>query len=818
MRVLVTGGSGILGQFVLWELVARGHEPVALVLSAAAAKAASEAGAEPIAGDLDEPIRLAETFSAAKADALVDLASLGLGRTSTIVAAAETARFQRALFVVPTTAIFSSLPARSNAVRTAAEETIRSSNLAWTIVRPTMIYGAPGDRNIERLLRVLRWCPIIPLPGGGRRLVQPVHGADLAWFVVTALEAKTFGLEFDIGGPEPLSLLTVVQQAATAVHRRPVLLDLPLQPVVAALRTYGRTTTSSRLTVEQILRLDEYKAIDISPARALGYEPRSFERGIGDVAREAFVGAATVGASLRFFAHLRPEQIAHRIRLRALRRLDRLRPPRRPAAPCLYPRWPRGFRSLEAEQDHGDASAIAQGRFTFLSEERYLGDPADWDQADAARLWRFNLHYFEWAWALAQSGDHETFARLWRSWQRSTRVGHPDAWAPYVASLRAWVLCDVFDSVIRGTVLEADVASALVQHLNFLERRLELDVGGNHLIKNLKALIGLGAFLDRPAAVARAQSLLEKQIPIQVLGDGGHYERSPSYHCQVLGDLTDIAELLDAVGASPVPGLKQSIEQMRRWLGAMLGPEGEVPMFNDSWPVGPERIARLRPVPNDSRLVALEATGYVVARPDGRAQLVADVGDPGPRDLPAHAHADCLSFELWVDGEKVITDTGTSTYEAGPRRAFERSTAAHNTVELDRTDQTEVWAVFRAGRRSRASLGSAQDADGTISITAQHDGYEHLPGSPVHSRTWSLTAGRLEVNDSLRGQGIHTVSSSLYASQGRDSLTAITSNQPPKKSLAFIGREFGQLAAADRYRVDTGPVRLPVELTWVLTW
>jgi uncharacterized protein YbjT (DUF2867 family) len=73
---------------------------------------------------------------------------------------------------VSTTAVTTTIKAPSKRLRLAGEATVRESILDWTIVRPTMIYGAPDDRNLARLLRLLKKTPVIPLPGGGRRLVS----------------------------------------------------------------------------------------------------------------------------------------------------------------------------------------------------------------------------------------------------------------------------------------------------------------------------------------------------------------------------------------------------------------------------------------------------------------------------------------------------------------------------------------------------------------------------------------------------------------------------------------------------------------------
>ena len=108
MRLLVTGGSGFVGEYVLREAARRGHETVALARSDAAARAVADCGARPVGGDLDEAGRLPDVFAAARCDALVNLASLGFGHAPAIIAAAEQAGIGRAVFV-STTAVTTTL-------------------------------------------------------------------------------------------------------------------------------------------------------------------------------------------------------------------------------------------------------------------------------------------------------------------------------------------------------------------------------------------------------------------------------------------------------------------------------------------------------------------------------------------------------------------------------------------------------------------------------------------------------------------------------------------------------------------------------------
>ena len=117
------------------------------------------------------------------------------------MAAAEEAGLRRAVFV-STTSIFTSLDTASKPVRLAAEDTVMTSALDWTIIRPTMIYGTPADRNMARLLRALRRLPVLPLPGGGTGLQQPVHVDDLAGAIVAALDRPaTIGRAYDSPAP-----------------------------------------------------------------------------------------------------------------------------------------------------------------------------------------------------------------------------------------------------------------------------------------------------------------------------------------------------------------------------------------------------------------------------------------------------------------------------------------------------------------------------------------------------------------------------------------------------------------------------------------
>jgi uncharacterized protein YbjT (DUF2867 family) len=286
MRLLVVGGSGFLGGYVLREAARRGHQCVALARSPQAALIVEGYGAQPIVGDLDDPRRLDDAFVAARCEALICLASLGHGHGPGIVAAAEEAGILRTVFV-STTAVMTTLHPPTKKVRLTAEQQIRDCLLDWTILRPTMIYGAPGDRNLSRLLTLLSRAAVLPVPGTGSCLHQPVHVADVATAVLAALDKPAaIGSLYNLAGPEPFPFTELLQACARAVGSSTRLVPVPLAPLLMLARGYELVSRHPRLRVEQLQRLAENKAFAIDDAiRDLGYAPRPFASGIADEAR-----------------------------------------------------------------------------------------------------------------------------------------------------------------------------------------------------------------------------------------------------------------------------------------------------------------------------------------------------------------------------------------------------------------------------------------------------------------------------------------------------------------------------------------------------
>jgi nucleoside-diphosphate-sugar epimerase len=204
---------------------------------------------------------------------LVYCASMGFGHVPALVRQLETCGVQRAVFL-STTAIFTSLPSTSQAVRLEAEAAVHNSSLDWTVLRPTMIYGTARDRNISRLLRFLQRWPVFPVTGNA--LWQPVFVEDLADAVVAALDSpNAIGKAYNVAGAAPLTFRELVCTAARAIGRRVLLVPVPTTAAVLAARL------SRVVSPEQVRRLAEDKAFAYTDAaRDFGFAPRAFEAGV----------------------------------------------------------------------------------------------------------------------------------------------------------------------------------------------------------------------------------------------------------------------------------------------------------------------------------------------------------------------------------------------------------------------------------------------------------------------------------------------------------------------------------------------------------
>jgi uncharacterized heparinase superfamily protein len=404
--------------------------------------------------------------------------------------------------------------------------------------------------------------------------------------------------------------------------------------------------------------------------------------------------------------------------------------------------------------------------FEFLSVRRRVRDASDWNQVSWPLLWRYHLHYFDDLNALDSRERSEWHHALVERWIAENPPTGGVGWDPYPTSLRIvnwikWWLC--------GASTSSAVLHSVRIQLALVDSRLEYHLLGNHLFENAKALVFGGLFFDGRLAerwLHRGLEILERQLPEQILDDGGHFERSPMYHQTVLAGLLDLYNLMRTFGRPECGELAPRVRHMLRWSAIMRHPDGDIALFNDSaFHEAPSAqnlekyaadvgIAIPQPEPLETHAagVHLKSSGYVrVVR--GPYTALLNVGSVAPDYQPGHAHADTLNFELSTMGRRLIVDTGTSTYEPGPRRSWERSSAAHNTVVINGLNSSDVWGAFRVARRARVLTATIHSDAATTTVAAAHDGYCHLSARAVHERRWEFSAEEMRIADCVHGRG-----------------------------------------------------------------
>lgn len=409
---------------------------------------------------------------------------------------------------------------------------------------------------------------------------------------------------------------------------------------------------------------------------------------------------------------------------------------------------------------------VARNTISIHGRERDIGTPDAWSATGAGRLWLYHLHYFDELSAPDDPSRAEWQNELVNRWIRENPPWQGVGWDPYPTSLRAvnWIKWH-----LRGNRLSARALESLAAQLSWLESRLEYHILGNHIIENAKALCFGGCFFSGTEAGRWWDAgcrLLQRELNEQILADGGHFELSPMYHARVLENVLDLINLQRAYRRNTEVQLEDVAAGMLRWLSIMSHPDGRIALFGDSafdqaadleqLAFYGERLGIARPGDPDTPIHMLSSSGYCRASV-GRWTGLLDVAAIGPDYLPAHGHADALTFELSLDGERIVVDAGTETYEDCDERWNQRSTAAHNTVEIDGESSSQVWKSFRVGRRARVEVLDVEAHAQYCRVVAQHDGYARLSRGLLHRRAWEFEPDSLTLTDTILGDGRHDV-------------------------------------------------------------
>lgn len=397
----------------------------------------------------------------------------------------------------------------------------------------------------------------------------------------------------------------------------------------------------------------------------------------------------------------------------------------------------------------------------LLNREHSLDHRDFWGLAESESLSPLDvetLHYH--SFLLDFSGQPEaldTVEEVLSDWIRRFPPGTGRAWDPFTVAYRAQNWIRLHPRLTSG--IREKIERALFEHGLYLELNLEKHLGGNHLMKDLCALAMLSGFFEGPTAdrwFRIVESELPRQLDIQILPDGGHYERSPMYHVLVLEDLADAADWVkERNGTWVEKDLKPVLDRMAEFLGGTIHGDGEIPFFNDSVLGQAPPVASILGGSTDSEdsFDIFPDSGLTRMRRGG-VTLLFDHGRLGPDELMGHVHNDALSFEISVGPERFIVNRGVYEYTAGEKRNECRSIRSHNTPCVDGLEQSELWGSFRVARRWHVDSSSSKEENGEW--IAQ--GSWIRPGMPRIARSVRCSPdGTLRIEDRTEGLGSHTL-------------------------------------------------------------
>jgi uncharacterized heparinase superfamily protein len=410
-------------------------------------------------------------------------------------------------------------------------------------------------------------------------------------------------------------------------------------------------------------------------------------------------------------------------------------------------------------------SLLKKDTFVFLNKSKSMSEIV-WNLKgkDVGKLWHYNQHYFDDLNALGSANRKEWHYELLQNWVNSNPTGYGIGWDSYPTSLRIinWIKWHLSKNILPDINIRS-----LIMQARWLNKRIEWHILGNHLFANAKALVFAGLFFSGKEAeefVKKGLKIINNELKEQVLDDGGNFERSPMYHAIFLEDILDLINIAKVypkiIQESQVnQWLKISII-MLKWLDTMTHPDGEISFFNDAaLKIAPnldqlkkyaQRLGVNYSFIKFNKVTHLKDSGYVRLT-SGNVVVLLDIAPIGPDYQPGHAHADTLSFEFSLFGQRLIVNGGTSEYEVSAVRQYERSTKAHNTVEVNNENSSEVWSSFRVARRAYPFDLKIEVLENFASITCSHDGYKRLTGKLIHRRNWQLFESYLIVKDNVKG-------------------------------------------------------------------
>jgi NADH dehydrogenase len=298
--ILVTGASGFVGSHTVPTLLAAGHRVVALCRTPTSGETvvdrladAQRAKVEVRIGDLTRPATLGPALTGV--DGVVHLVALprdfnggadlrlvNTEGTRAMVAAMKSAGVRR-LVHMGAMGVTDDPALHYASSKAKAEALVSASDLAWTILKPSLQFGE-GDGFFNIVAGLVRLSPgIVPVPGDGMARFQPIHVDDVAAVVARAVaDPTTVGGVFELGGPRYWTYREITREVIRALGKRRAIVPMPVPLIRLVAGTAERLRIPFPVATDQLrqLRLDNIGPLDLIPTR-FGFEPRAMEGRLG---------------------------------------------------------------------------------------------------------------------------------------------------------------------------------------------------------------------------------------------------------------------------------------------------------------------------------------------------------------------------------------------------------------------------------------------------------------------------------------------------------------------------------------------------------
>ena len=392
--------------------------------------------------------------------------------------------------------------------------------------------------------------------------------------------------------------------------------------------------------------------------------------------------------------------------------------------------------------DADNANAVFQGSFRAAGDEVSAPNESPWAVAPPSASWLAELNCFEWLRDFHAAGGRAATQRardLTASWIESHGRWSRIAWRPDVLGrrLQAWVSHADFLTHESPVGFTPRFHESLRFQLRHLQRAATRAPAGAATIDALAGLANAEiAYQHRTRYRVKALNLLDKALELQILPDGGHFERNPMVHHHVLRTLVGLRAALQSAKLEPSVPLQTAIDRMAPMLRFYRHGDGSLALFNGGLEDRRDDI--------DATLAAANARGRPHSSAShsayerlsaGRTLVLMDVGGPPPSGVDSLAHAGCLAFEASHGGERLIVNCGASLDPSGDWHRSMRATAAHSTVTIADTNSAQLKKNGTIGRRPTDLIASrSEDEFGNHLVETSHDGYAGALGFRHHRR------------------------------------------------------------------------------------